>query len=402
MQGNSDFWNRHIDITGLIRHSLYWPFASDLDQRYPNPRFKKFPTNDAALFNGEVAIYCLHGIGDSSASFRWFTERAIDQLHPCVSSINIISLNNTMTTFQQDAELVLKKILANNDRNVIFIGHSKGAVDSAVLSEKLAKQAGVNVHAVMAITAPFQGSKLALWPITTISPPVKQLELGSPDLRDLVDAIKTSKTPYYYYATGRDGFLETDSCIIKENCARFRLYPEHGHTSIMSSLELSLDLIPDLSEACANIIEKYCPLATLPKLRFVAANPEENKILIACTEIESEVIKIKKRTHLKSALNKVYILARLNFLLSELLNPEAFNPYPTSVDISDFLSQFLHDTHVMYGENKPLDVLNSALNFPFLNISKTKSMVFLDGFLKQHGKTMLPKKIKPTLRPSQI
>lgn len=233
--------NQPISTTGMFAHTYYWLTSPSGDQIYHNPDFNKEKSQDS-----ETAVYFIHGTADQSSAFQRVVERLIQEGLPSeISSLNLPSFEQRYLgkSIEFFAEQLREKIKANGHRRVILIAHSRGGLVASYFAEYLAKVAGIEVSLVMTVGTPFNGSYLAMRPLTWFSDSIKEMEIGSDFLTQLKKKIMENLTNlYHFFIATEDAIVPGNSGYIKEYVDKFpdslTTLDRHGHLSIMSSHRL--------------------------------------------------------------------------------------------------------------------------------------------------------------------
>lgn len=197
-------------------------------------------SNDAKQNNDQdVAIYCVHGTADQSSAFSFITENIKADLTTGVTSIHQPSFGgrfklNDISFF---ADQLKDKIIANQHKKVILIGHSRGAIVASYFTEYLAKHNGIQVEATINICGPFGGSNWAVFPLT-YSASIDQMRVESPFLNILTEKMKYSGNTYYYFSASKDILVSPNQAFIKEHAQNVIELVDEDHLSIMSSSQL--------------------------------------------------------------------------------------------------------------------------------------------------------------------
>lgn len=393
--------NQPVSITGAIVHSLSWPFASFDDVHYPNPHFQppeNFPTG--------VAIYCVHGTADRSSSFQRIAQRSLDTLPYAVSGIHLVSFSNRLQGqgIEEFSRELCNKIIANKDKYVILLGHSRGGHVIAHMAEYLAKEAGIEVLAVIPICTPFGGAEMAIWPLTLLSKSVKQMEINSEFLKDLTDKMRQSEIKYHPVAAERDMLVPVSSACIPEHRNILLVLDRHGHLSIMTSHRLVAHLHTCFEQACARLLgDKHIafpvPAVERSQSDRNSDSPDTAPLDQACRDLDVQITKLKQQYAIRSSDAKILVLARLRELLSQMREHGRGEIYPQAMTISDFILAYLLDDRL--GGIKPMDVIREQLNYPLSLFSGAKpdTQVFLEGLMDKYQGDMLPEKaeIQPSV-----
>lgn len=229
--------NQPIDTTGMFTHVFSWIATTGGDYCYKNPNFSG---------DEDIAIYCIHGTADRSASFQRMAERLLEKDLPSnISSINLVSFESRYQGkgIAFFAKQLADKIKANGHKKVILMGHSRGGLVIAHFAQYLAKEYDIEVVLVLSICAPFGGSYLALAPMSLFSRSVGQMQINSVYLKNLNTSIeKNAVCPYVFITAEEDGIVTCDCAFISKYVAQNKgsllVLDRHGHLSIMSSHRL--------------------------------------------------------------------------------------------------------------------------------------------------------------------
>jgi pimeloyl-ACP methyl ester carboxylesterase len=226
-----------IAEVGIPRHIMFWATSMFSEYTYKNPKLSEVELQDPS----KITIYCIHGTGDMPSAFSLIADRLLPNLPKEIAKIRLMDFSKRFTGKSiEDFAMQLKdRMLANNDKQVIVMGHSRGGLIAAYFAENLAAENNINVHAVVAISSPFKGSTLALPPLTWISRSVDEMKPNSKFLADLTQKIISSRNSYYYFAAKNDGIVAPQDCCIEAQKEKLQeLDREHGHLSILSSHQL--------------------------------------------------------------------------------------------------------------------------------------------------------------------
>jgi hypothetical protein len=234
--------NQPIAITGIFSHTYYWLTSPSGDQFYQNPSYKK-EQNQAP----ETAVYFIHGTADHSGAFTRVAERLIELglLPDEIYSLNLLAFDQRYQgkSIKYFAEQLKDKIIANQHRRVILIAHSRGGLVASYFAEFLAELAEIEVLLIMPIGTPFNGSYLALKPLSWFSESVKEMEIDSEFLLLLKEKIIENATGnYHFFIATEDGIVLGEAGFIKEYVDKYpkslTIFDRHGHLSVMSSHRL--------------------------------------------------------------------------------------------------------------------------------------------------------------------
>jgi predicted alpha/beta hydrolase family esterase len=230
-----------ISTTGMFAHTYYWLTSPSGDQAYQNPS-----SNTDQKKDFETAVYFIHGTADQPAAFKRIAKRMIRAGLPNeISSLNLIAFDQRYKgkNIEFFAEELGKKIVGNKHQRVILVAHSRGGLVAAYFAEYLAKVLGIEVICIVTIGTPFNGSYLAMKPLSLFSDSVKEMEIGSEFLEKLKKKIVESPASKYYFVIatedavvpGKAGSIED---YVKNNQNSLIELDRHGHLSIMSSHRL--------------------------------------------------------------------------------------------------------------------------------------------------------------------
>jgi pimeloyl-ACP methyl ester carboxylesterase len=244
--------NQPVSTLGMFAHTYYWLTYPSGDQVYPNPAFKSEQNQDKG-----TAIYFIHGTADQSSAFQRMAERLIQAgLHNEISSLNLVSFQQRYQgkNIEFFAEQLRDKITENKHQRVILIAHSRGGLVAAYFAEFLARIAGIEVVLLNTIGTPFNGSYLAIKPLSWFSDSVREMEIDSEFLKLLKEKILDNASGnYYFFIAKEDAIVPGESGYINEYVDKYPdsliILDRHGHLSIMSSHRLVSHVI--------NLIDKY-------------------------------------------------------------------------------------------------------------------------------------------------
>lgn len=219
----------------VLRHVGMWIASSP--KVYQNPRFTA-PESNPELSKG-VAIYCVHGTADKSSSFSLIANRILSSLPSLISSVHLVAFGRRVLgeSVENFAEQLKKQILANGDKHVILMGHSRGGLVVAYMAEYLAKEAGIQVEAVVGISSPFEGSPLVTWPLTEFSSSVKEMKVESSFLKALSEKIDHSAAKYFYFASDNDPIVPVHSSFRGQHRYRSMIDDKGGQVNIVPPME---------------------------------------------------------------------------------------------------------------------------------------------------------------------
>jgi len=231
--------NQPVSYTGMLTHTWSWLTASTSGSVYRNPLLIESDRADL------IDIYCTHGTADRSNSFTRVIERLLKTGWPeNVRSINLVAFEGRGQgkSIKLFAEDLLQKIQANGHKRVTLFGHSRGGLVNACFAEYLAGENDIQVEALFNFGTPFQGSTLAVAPLTVFSDSVDEMRPGSPFLTDLQEKILASSSAYYFITGGDDCIVWGERSFIPKyvetHPGSLITLPRHGHLSMMSSRKM--------------------------------------------------------------------------------------------------------------------------------------------------------------------
>lgn len=207
------------------------------------------PNNTAG--QSDIAIYCIHGTCDNVSAFYYIMKNIKDALPKEICSVHVPAFTDRWhgQSIEYFAEELKNKILDNNHKNVILIGHSRGGIVASYFAEYLAAEINVNVLGVIAISAPFTGSKHAIWPLRWMSTSVDEMKINSDFLNKLNNRIRKSTKRYFYVAAKYDWLVPPESTALPEQKETIKILDDEGHLSMMLS-PLLVDYIKDCIKEC--------------------------------------------------------------------------------------------------------------------------------------------------------
>lgn len=231
-----------VALTGIFAHSYYWLTSTSGDKYYQNPSYQKKEQNPEL----ETAIYFIHGTADHSSAFERVAERLLQiGLPEEISSLNLIAFDQRYhgRSIESFAEQLRDKIKINQHQRVILMAHSRGGLVASYFAEFLAADLSVEVPWVITVGAPFNGSYLAMKPLSWFSDSVREMEIDSEFLLQLKDQIiKSAFSHYHFFIATEDAIVPGISGYIEEYVAKhpdsLSVLDRHGHLSVMSSHRL--------------------------------------------------------------------------------------------------------------------------------------------------------------------
>lgn len=243
-----------VSFGGIFAHTWCWVTSNSGDYIYRNPDFRESESDEG------IDIYCVHGTADRPQSFSRLTERALGMgLHDNIRSITLVAFDGRFQGhgIEYFAEQLAEKIAGNKHRRVILLGHSRGGLVISYLDVYLASKYGIQVDFVFNVATPFNGSYLAMAPLTWVSASVYQMEVGNMFLKDLAEGVMNSSARYYFFEASCDYIVTTGYSYVPDYVAKYpsslkTINTPHGHLSIMSSHKLASEIVQVINDDCEN------------------------------------------------------------------------------------------------------------------------------------------------------
>ncbi|MEO8402894.1 MAG: alpha/beta hydrolase [Gammaproteobacteria bacterium] len=377
-----------ISYTGAFAHSLLWLSGGARDVVLKNPNFKA-PSKDSGLEKG-IAIYCVHGTADRVSAFTLIANRLLDKLPSAISAIHLIAFDRRGegVGIENFAEQLKQKIIANKDTHVILMGHSRGGLVNAKFAVDLAADAGINVYAIHSVCTPYQGSFLALPPLTSISRSINQMKINSDFLADLAVKIAQHKScQYHYYAAENDSIVSTDAACIKAEGHASLLFDRHGHLSLMSSHRLVEHIRKTLVSLVKNLLKEQDEVKEETETAafdddFVIVLNSSSALANICYDIDLQIEKIKSQ----NAPSELAFLIKLQKHFVDMLDEVKVEKYSEAYTIDKFIRLSLADN--------PLESSGAQTNYVSFLFKDTKSnsLVFIEKLLEKYKDISLLRK----------
>ncbi|OGT63024.1 MAG: hypothetical protein A3E85_05010 [Gammaproteobacteria bacterium RIFCSPHIGHO2_12_FULL_45_12] len=325
-------------VSGIVTHSYQWLMTKGEDITFQNPNFEPAGPDDAG-----IAIYCIHGTADRVGAFVEVARGILGCLPSSVAAIHLISFHSRgfgcgIPSF---ANQLKNKISLNPHRDVILMGHSRGGAVAAYFEVNLSRQAGIRVLAVMGICSPFKGSHLALPPFTFWSESVRQMQEKSDFLEELAAGIKQSDAKYCYYTAGQDAIVAPENGVLPENCFSCQRFNQHGHLSIMSSLQLMEQLLIDIYRIQGEMQPALESLEAGWEKQFEWVSNQTGTMPLdeMCMAISGQMQCLSSGVFWYTARLKLAVLSQL----MGMLQSKAFEVYPAAVNVGEWIETFLGD-----------------------------------------------------------
>jgi pimeloyl-ACP methyl ester carboxylesterase len=383
--------SKFSSIMGAITHSLQWVRGKSFDTVLVNPHYKIDPENPKPA----IHLYCIHGTADRSYAFHTMATRLLtnlpkdatrNMLPDNIAAIHLLAFDgrgrgNDIAFY---ADQLKSKIIKNGHKDVVIFGHSRGGIVGAQFTEKLAKDAGVNVHGVVTYCPPFDGSPWAVRPFTDFWASVKDMKKGSEfskQLRPAVARTNTESKKYFYFGVEKDSVVHADSTYIltEGNAHSVTLLPGHGHLSILRSQAVcgySSDILHEILS------------------RPIAVNRLNASAVDAYREVDAEIIAFKNRPHLGSIKDKLRVLTGLRDSLKALHEGQSGDFSPLATTVRECIEEYFAAVDPLTNKTRR-QILQQTLNKPisFFQCAPPKSQQFIDTLIESYTHVMLPPRI---------
>lgn len=138
------------------------------------------------------------------------------------------------------------------------MAHSRGGLVASYFAEFLAKEASIDVPLVITMGTPFNGSYLAVKPLSWFSDSIREMEINSEFLAQLKqEIVEHSVSAYHFFIAKEDAIVPGESGYIKDYVDKYpeslHILDRHGHLSIMSSHRL----VSHISSLLHDYIDDY-------------------------------------------------------------------------------------------------------------------------------------------------
>ncbi len=204
-------------------------------------------------------IYCIHGSSSLPRVFNNFNS-CLTQLLSLQWSNFSIHTPQFHNRFQGEsiegfAHQLLEYIFAHNHQNkeIILIGHSRGGLVAAYLTEVLVKQHNINITKVFTIATPFKGCKSAKVPIPFLpeNASLHQMRQDSNFLQNLTYLVSQNPSKYNHYIGCDDRVIVHESAHPYHNHTHLKLKNFHifcgEHTSVLNNPKLAENIASTLT-----------------------------------------------------------------------------------------------------------------------------------------------------------
>ncbi len=226
-----------IPFTGLLTHCYDFLISPSCDTFIPNKHFNPETVDP-------ITIFCVHGTADRSWAFFRLANAMLPDLPAHIRGFYLASFDGRLEglSIKAYAEQLRGKINGFQDKHVILMGHSRGALVCAWYAEFLAEKDHIQIDTVSAICGPFKGSRKALKLFAWMSQSVEEMREDSQFLSELRGAIFASPIRYLYVGALQDIIVEDTSWHPYEGVppeGHFLECRDDAHLSITSSEELA-------------------------------------------------------------------------------------------------------------------------------------------------------------------
>ncbi|STX51178.1 putative lipase [Legionella busanensis] len=238
--------NQPVSYTGALIHPYYWLMSKTED-------YICYRTNCNPNSKSKTHVYVVPGTADFPLSLFKLVRRLIRKKNlNDIVSFTIVSFQNRFhgRGIDEFADELFEKIRADKAECIAIIGHSRGGLVGSKAALK-AKKHGIKVKAVITLATPFNGSYLALPPLTWFSTSVKQMEIKSKYLEELSALIVQSEISHHFMIAGNDGIVSSGAFIkeyVDKHPNSMKIFPRQGHLSLPTSHELINDICDILKD----------------------------------------------------------------------------------------------------------------------------------------------------------
>lgn len=326
------YFQENPRFTGNLQHIASWATSSNETIIIRNPRFKGGPG---------TAIYCVHGTADHNKAFSLIADRILDKLPDTIAAIYLPVFVNRFRGYgiEHFSEQLGQIIQANQNNRVILLGHSRGGLVAAWFAETVAPGLNIHVEKVISIGSPFMGSPAADSDLlAAFSESVSQMKPNSDFLKDLRSRMQGHPEKYHYFAAVEDILVPPICAVIPQHANSLIFLDKHDHLSIMSSHRL-VNHIASIVRGCS----------------------KQPDLKMACEEIDHYLQNLQKRGHINDSTQKIVLLQKLQTLLQSMDTAYPDTPIKT---VGALIHQFCMDSLQGNGQ-KPFEIFNTALNYPF-------------------------------------
>ncbi|WP_131781816.1 lipase/acyltransferase domain-containing protein [Legionella gresilensis] len=233
--------NQPVSYTGALIHPYYWLMSKTEDYICNNPSYN--PSSQQ-----KTLVYVVPGTADFPLSLFKLVNRLRKKKNlDHIVSFTIASFSNRFRgkSIDEFVEELLNKIIADKAETIVLIGHSRGGLVAAKVALRAA-QLGIKIKAVITLGTPFNGSYLAIPPLTWLSASVKQMKINSKYLKELSTLIVKSEIPHHFMIAGDDEIVRSGAFIkeyVERHPGSMKVFPRHGHLSLPTSGDLITDIV---------------------------------------------------------------------------------------------------------------------------------------------------------------
>lgn len=391
-----------LGIVGALMHTVEWVTSTSGDLFLPNPNFRLEDWEGSSCETG-IGLYCVHGTADRNGSFRNIANQISASLPDSISSIHLVCFEGWGLGIAALAQQLLTKIKANNHREVILMGHSRGGLLITYLAEYLARAAGITVHAIFTMGTPFGGAVVpGMDLLSMVSKSVEEMKPGSSFLNDLISKILLSNIRYIHFAAQYDGLVAVKETYVNSIPIVLR---GHNHLSMMQNAKEMVTIIKHrLHDVCpARLMRpmalKRCEEAQVKnskekirkeKFEFIEAEGDRNLTRL-CYDLDCQIQELRSTRNIRSAEPKFKILTHLRKLFNDMLQSEQRGQYyPEAKTIDQFINDFMGDTKIERNTT-PRAILSQQRNpLTAFGNTKTTSERFIQDLLVKYKNVSLP------------
>lgn len=229
--------------TGASKHVLQWLTTSFGEKAYIN---SKRQNDDTPFSDNDIAVLYIHGTADRACGGKNLVLKLRHTLPKEMRAFYLISFSNRfqkkgIDDFSKQLIEKMRSLRRTGIKKFILIGHSRGGLIAAHTAQSLSKPSINTFHIEMVITlsAPFNGSHLAMKEFQWMSKSIEQMNKGSSFLHELRTNIENEPAcPYTFFSGTRDLIVHDKAKVrgyIEKNSGSEYKLSGHGHLSITSA-----------------------------------------------------------------------------------------------------------------------------------------------------------------------
>ncbi len=225
------FWLEVLSCTAL---SLLYPFGWLLPHPWKTKAFNSRP------------IILVHGFGHNQTAWLWMRKRLKRAGLGPIYSLSLKGRRGPIQRYSEQLQTLVAQVAEETGQsNIVLIGHSMGGVVASFYAEYLALPGTVS-H-VITLSSPLNGTRAAS---LLSSASCRQIRPGSHLIKDLAKRIEANQSIRYCHITSQlDNFLlPHQSGLIGADAAHQRILPAHGHTMLLYSPTVAMQVIDWLRE----------------------------------------------------------------------------------------------------------------------------------------------------------